>query len=162
MNWSEICERVYQSGAIQDESDWQIIREQASKLGRPVAILDMQAEREDTPANWPVGWMVLWMNIPDSDFEVPGLVTNTTTLKAFFRTAGEIAAHLYNAGYIVWFHCAAGVSRATTANSVFRMIQFKETRDQALEVIRKARPIINPNPFFMNVLGEIDGDLRNE
>ncbi|HWP97065.1 MAG TPA: hypothetical protein VN426_09450 [Syntrophomonadaceae bacterium] len=157
-NWNEISPGVYQSGQIVNKTDWQIIKDESERIGKPIAILDMQLERQDVPPEWETGYLTFWFPIPDSKFTIRHMPDNS--MKTLFTCVGQVATNLYNAGYMLWFHCAEGVSRATTAHTVFRMLQFKETRYQALKVIRRARPIVNPNPYFMDVLIQIEKEIR--
>jgi hypothetical protein len=56
------------------------------------------------------------------------------------------------AGLPVYIHCAAGVSRAAMVMAAYLMARDGCSRDQALARIRAKRPIIGPNPAFMQLL----------
>jgi protein-tyrosine phosphatase len=157
LNWNEISPGVYQSGQITDKSDWEIIKVESERIGKPIAIIDMQLEREDVPHSWETGYLMFWFPIPDNTFAIRNMSDNP--MKTLFKCIGQVAANLYAAGYMLWFHCSLGISRSTTANAVFRMLQFNETMDKALEFIKNARPIVNPNPYFMDILLQIQNEV---
>lgn len=59
-------------------------------------------------------------------------------------------------------HCAAGISRSTTILASYIMRRDNLTTDQALNIIRRARPIINPNPGFVSQLRALEKELKNK
>ncbi|EEA05238.1 dual specificity protein phosphatase, putative [Cryptosporidium muris RN66] len=52
----------------------------------------------------------------------------------------------------VYIHCAAGISRAPTICAAFLIKELKITTQQALKLIKLARPYIAPNPGFLKQL----------
>lgn len=57
-------------------------------------------------------------------------------------------------------HCAAGVSRSTTVLTAWIMKSFNLSLDESLTLIRKRRPIVNPNYGFIQILKEYENFLR--
>jgi hypothetical protein len=53
-----------------------------------------------------------------------------------------------------YVHCYAGISRSAMVTAAYLMKKHNWSRDEALAVIRKSRPIISPNPAFMERLAE--------
>jgi hypothetical protein len=65
-----------------------------------------------------------------------------------------------DAGERVLVHCHAGVSRSATVVLLYLMVYHGLGLDEALALLRKARPIVNPNAGFMRHLRATDGRLR--
>ena len=59
----------------------------------------------------------------------------------------------------VLVHCNAGISRSTTIILAFLMKEKKMGLNEALELVRIARPIAKPNPGFMKQLRTYEKDL---
>ncbi|KAF5223945.1 putative phopshatase [Trypanosoma cruzi] len=60
----------------------------------------------------------------------------------------------------ILLHCFAGLSRSVTVAAAYIMRRYNVTRDEALDIIREARPAAQPNPGFMNMLLEYEKSLR--
>jgi hypothetical protein len=60
----------------------------------------------------------------------------------------------------VYVHCAAGVSRSGMVSTAYLMYEHNWTRDQALEFVQSKRPIVLPNPAFMQLLSEWEQSLK--
>ena len=57
----------------------------------------------------------------------------------------------------VFVHCAAGISRSSTLLAAHLLLAHPElTVASALDLIRAARPVIQPNPGFLQVLYDIE------
>jgi protein-tyrosine phosphatase len=52
----------------------------------------------------------------------------------------------------VLVHCHAGISRSVSIVIYYIMKKYKKTYDEALILIRRNRPIANPNPHFAEQL----------
>ncbi|KAG0735799.1 hypothetical protein G6F57_010447 [Rhizopus arrhizus] len=49
-------------------------------------------------------------------------------------------------------HCLAGVSRSPTVVAAYLMVTEKRRFKEALALIKRVRPFVNPNPGFLNQL----------
>ncbi len=76
---------------------------------------------------------------------------NDNTLKMFDDGAKFINDNL-NIGKIVFVHCVAGVSRSASVVIYYLMKYDKMKYRDAYEAVKKSRPIIAPNNFFVNML----------
>ena len=76
---------------------------------------------------------------------------NDDTLELFDDGAKFINDNL-NIGKIVFAHCVAGVSRSASVVIYYLMKYDKMKYRDAYETVKKCRPIIAPNNFFVNVL----------
>jgi hypothetical protein len=77
----------------------------------------------------------------------------TPTLDWLRRQVDLIDRHR-RAGRVVYVHCRNGVSRSGMVVTAYLMTKHNWPRDRALEFIRARRPIVRPNPAFMNLLNE--------
>lgn len=148
--YTETSPNVFHSGDIAD-TEWAIVKDICRQRDMPVAVFNMQCEYQDRPpAGFPYGCTVLWMNVPD-------FIDNMYSVAAvdFYTAVGETAVAFHKAGYILWFHCLAGVNRSTTANVAFRILQYGETSEGALAAVRAVRPCINLFPTNTKILSEI-------
>ena len=55
----------------------------------------------------------------------------------------------------------AGVSRSSTIAIAYLMKEYDLPLTEALEIVKTARPIINPNKGFMELLQEYDENLAH-
>ena len=55
----------------------------------------------------------------------------------------------------ILFHCHSGVSRSATFAIAYLIKMYKLTKDEALNLVKSKRSIINPNYGFMKILDEI-------
>ncbi|KAG7093920.1 hypothetical protein E1B28_007556 [Marasmius oreades] len=69
-------------------------------------------------------------------------------LQHFLPSISFIQAEL-NKGRGVLVHCQAGLSRSVAIVAAYLMYDRHLTPDEALDLIRKARPFIDPNPGFL-------------
>jgi hypothetical protein len=65
-----------------------------------------------------------------------------------------------HAGKTVYVHCRAGVSRSGMVVTAYVMFARGWTRDEALAFVRSRRPIVRPNPAFMQLLEEWEQALK--
>ncbi|KAK7061111.1 tyrosine protein phosphatase yvh1 [Paramarasmius palmivorus] len=72
----------------------------------------------------------------------------TDILQHFLPSISFIQAEL-NKGRGVLVHCQAGISRSSAIVAAYLMYDRHLTPDEALDLIRKARPSIDPNPGFL-------------
>ncbi|KAL0576450.1 tyrosine protein phosphatase yvh1 [Marasmius crinis-equi] len=72
-------------------------------------------------------------------------------LQHFLPSISFIQAEL-NKGRGVLVHCQAGMSRSVAIVAAYLMYERKLTPDEALELIRKSRPDVDPNPGFLTQL----------
>jgi hypothetical protein len=66
------------------------------------------------------------------------------------------------AGHTVFVHCEAGVSRSGLVAAAYFMWRNHWPRDRALAFLRTTRPIVNPNPAFMDLLSVWEHDLADQ
>ena len=52
----------------------------------------------------------------------------------------------------VYVHCLNGASRGGMVVVAYEMFKMKWTRDEALSFVRSRRPVVRPNPAFMQLL----------
>lgn len=156
-NIHETSEDVFQSGEPFHQHEWNKIIEVGKDRGKPVAVIDLRDERnlEKYRIPCPEGWANIWLPIPDWAFSIyPDYL-----MVDFFRKAGNICKTLHEQGFIVWIHCAAGISRSTAVNMAYRMIAKGETVDVALEAIRRVRSFAGPNQHFRSALLDLEEEL---
>jgi len=93
----------------------------------------------------------VWDRIPDSA-PAPSL--------DWLRKQVDFVDAQYSAGRTVYVHCYGGVSRAGMVVAAYLMSKHGWTRDQALDFARSKRPIVKPNPAFMELLLEWERTLK--
>ncbi|RNF15032.1 phopshatase [Trypanosoma conorhini] len=59
----------------------------------------------------------------------------------------------------ILLHCFAGLSRSVTVAAAYIMSRYNMTCDEALDLIKKARPAAQPNPGFMQSLRDFEKSL---
>jgi protein-tyrosine phosphatase len=75
--------------------------------------------------------------------------------KRYFQTSKQfIDDALHNNGKVL-IHCWAGISRSTTILTYYLMKTLNISLEEALKIIRKCRPIANPNYGFIKQLQTI-------
>jgi len=94
-----------------------------------------------------------WDPIPDRA-PAPGL--------DWLRKQVDFVAAQRKAGRTVFVHCRAGISRSTMVVTAYLMQKHHWTRDRALEFVRSKRPIVQPNPAFMDLLLEWERALKEK
>jgi hypothetical protein len=72
----------------------------------------------------------------------------------WLRQQVEFVDQQRRAGLPAYVHCQAGISRGGMVVTAYLMARDGLTRDQALALIRTRRPMVRPNPAFMNLLLE--------
>lgn len=70
------------------------------------------------------------------------------------------AAHAFIDRAPTVVHCAMGISRSATLVISYLMKKEGLSLKQAVDVVRKARPIVNPNPGFMRQLLSFEAELN--
>ena len=70
----------------------------------------------------------------------------------FFEKAADVIADARRNGSRVLVHCAAGVSRSSTAVMAYLMIHEDYGWADALEYLREGRPCVNPHPLLVRSL----------
>ncbi|TFK25308.1 phosphatases II [Coprinopsis marcescibilis] len=78
--------------------------------------------------------------------------TPDADILAHFIPAINFITHQLGKGYKVLVHCHAGISRSTTIVAAYLMLTRRLTVDAALDIIREARSIIDPNEGFLKQL----------
>jgi hypothetical protein len=63
-------------------------------------------------------------------------------------------------GENVLVHCHMGISRSATVVLLYLMLEHGVSLDAALRHLKKVRPVVNPNPGFMEHLRATDARLR--
>jgi hypothetical protein len=84
-----------------------------------------------------------WEPIPDTG-PAPSL--------DWLRRQVEFITEQRRAGFTVFVHCRAGISRSGMVVAAYLMARDGYTRDEAIELLRTKRPRVGPNPAFMELL----------
>ena len=71
----------------------------------------------------------------------------------FFEISKQFIDNALQNNGVVLIHCRAGVSRSVTMLMYYLMKTLNISPEEALKLIRKCRPIANPNPGFLKQLG---------
>ena len=69
-------------------------------------------------------------------------------LGAHFMKAVAFIKSALAAGGVVFVHCWAGISRSSSCIAAYLMYEHGMSLSNALNLIRRGRSIINPNPGF--------------
>jgi Dual specificity phosphatase, catalytic domain len=80
----------------------------------------------------------------------------------WLREAVEWVDTQRRAGLTTYVHCHAGVSRSGMVVTAYLMSRNHWTRDEALTFVRTRRPQVQPNPAFMERLGDWERACRNK
>ena len=80
----------------------------------------------------------------------------------WLRRQVEFIADQRKADGIVFVHCRQGVSRGGMVIVAYLMHEHHWGRDEALEYARTKRPLVRPNPAFMDRLEEWENQLKDE
>lgn len=83
----------------------------------------------------------------------------TSDLSRYFATCNERIAEALAEGSGALVHCVAGISRSATIVTAFLMHHLKISCDDAMDMLRNARPAIYPNPGFLVQLREYEKEL---
>jgi protein-tyrosine phosphatase len=75
--------------------------------------------------------------------------------KRYFKTSKQFIDDALHDNGKVLIHCRAGVSRSVTILTYYLMKTLNITLEEALKLIRKCRPIANPNYGFIKQLQTI-------
>lgn len=70
----------------------------------------------------------------------------------YFNEAYRFIKHFQERGVPVFIHCVAGKSRSTSLVTYFLMRKYGITAIQALDVLKRRRPIVRPNDGFLKQL----------
>ena len=134
--------KIYHAGWI-DQPD--VFR---STVPAPYAIISLAVDPKYDPTEFsnlqPNMLFLLRWNIDDG----PSGVLSDANLT---RIASMTQSFLRD-GTNIFVHCVAGVSRSTYIHAAIRMYSLGETADQALNSIAKIRPMIDPQPAFVEHL----------
>lgn len=87
-----------------------------------------------------------WDDIPSQNINI-----NNT----LFRMIDIIDSYLTNNQKVV-VNCFAGVSRSSSIVIAYIMYKYKLTLEEAFQYVKSKRPIIQPNPGFMQQLKELE------
>jgi hypothetical protein len=85
-----------------------------------------------------------WRPIPDDPREVPSL--------DWLDVTADLVAGWRRAGRTVLCHCAAGISRSPTVACAYLMKQNDWAADEAIARAKVARPVMDPNFGFRDLL----------
>lgn len=80
-----------------------------------------------------------------------------------FRFFAGVCARLESArrnGDVVLVHCAAGISRSATLLAAWLMFRRNWSAEEAIEFLRRKRPIVNPNRGFRKQLVRWEEHLK--
>lgn len=67
----------------------------------------------------------------------------------------------HRAGRTVYVHCQNGVSRSGMAIVAYEMAKNRWSLDEAMAFVRERRPGLRPNPAFMVLLKDWEGEQRH-
>jgi len=81
-----------------------------------------------------------------------GIEDGRLTNIGVFKKAAEVIHHARSAGKTVLVHCAAGVSRSSTAVLAYLMLYENMGWVEALEYVQKSRSCVNPHPLLVRSL----------
>ena len=81
-----------------------------------------------------------------------GIDDGRLTYCGVFEKAADVIAEARRGGKRVLVHCAAGVSRSSTAVMAYLMIHEDMGWADALEYLREGRPCVNPHPLLVRSL----------
>ena len=71
------------------------------------------------------------------------------------ETTDDIRSELQK-GTNVFVHCFAGVSRSSSIVIAYIMYKYKLTLEEAFQYVKSKRPIVQPNPGFMQQLKRLE------
>jgi hypothetical protein len=94
-----------------------------------------------------------WQPIPDGP--------PAPTLQWLGQQVDFIALHR-QAGRTVFVHCDAGISRSGMVVTAYIMWQHHLSVADALEFVRRQRPVANPNPAFRQLLAEWETSMTTQ
>lgn len=116
----------------------------------------------------------LWEMYP-GDFKykrIDVIDSNYSSMTKYFTDVADYIHEIVTSGRKVLVHCVAGVSRSATLVAAYLILTQGYTADDAVTVIRRSRPQIQPNEAFMGQLKTltpgkyfhfpISGSLPNE
>jgi len=101
------------------------------------------------------------MAFPD-DFEYkmfPLLDKPSEDIKRFFDEASIYIHEILSSNKKILVHCFAGKSRSTTIMIAYFIKYCKMTTEEALDVIKKKRPVVQPNLGFIKQLKDYEKSL---
>lgn len=102
---------------------------------------------------FPDNFKYLQLNFADND--------KTEIQQYFSETFEFISSALENSG-IVYVHCAMGVSRSSSIVIAFLMKYMKLDFNNALSIVERCRPIVQPNQGFIKQLQEYENKLKEQ
>ena len=97
----------------------------------------------------------VYKNIKLFDDPTPGKEDVGKELEPIFHYIKTVV--MSNPSNKIFVHCHAGISRSATVVTYYLMKRYELSLATALTRLRKARPIINPNPWYMEVLTKLPG-----
>ncbi|TFH41203.1 MAG: dual specificity protein phosphatase family protein [Lysobacterales bacterium] len=92
------------------------------------------------------------LSVPKIQLVKIGIEDGRLTNTGVFGKAAEVIHQARSAGKTVLVHCAAGVSRSSTAVLAYLMLYENMGWVQALEHVQKSRPCVNPHPLLVRSL----------
>jgi hypothetical protein len=98
----------------------------------------------------------LWAPLYDSG---PGVAASEPTLDFLRRVVGFIAEQR-RAGRTTYVHCMVGQNRSGAVVTAFLMQEHGMGRDEALAFLQQRRPVVQPDPTLMQLLGEWERVLK--
>mmetsp|Transcript_152 Transcript_152/g.203 ORF Transcript_152/g.203 Transcript_152/m.203 type:complete len:195 (-) Transcript_152:74-658(-) len=83
-------------------------------------------------------------------------------LTPYFDDIVEFIHSAISSGGRVFVHCRRGKSRSASFVLAYLMSKHSHSLDDALEFVKQKRPIVRPNPGFINQLKEFESKLSNQ
>jgi len=134
-DWSLIKDGLYMGGHVE---------EPPPGTG---AVLNLCPHQDPYEAATPI-----WEPIPDSE-PAPSV--------EWLREKVDFIERQRRAGVTVYVHCRAGVSRSGMVVTAYEMFKSQRGVDDALAFVRSKRPVTQPNPAFLQRLGEWEQTLKS-
>jgi protein tyrosine phosphatase len=78
----------------------------------------------------------------------------------YFRETGEFINNAVSTGKNILVHCHAGISRSASIIIAYLISWTNRSFDQSYSLVKSRRPIINPNPGFINQLKKLEKDIK--
>lgn len=136
VNWSKIDAGLYVGGAVKELP--------------PLceAVLDLRTKgRELLPTK-----AITVMPLRDGDADAVTVF--------WIDAAVDVVRAYWDAGWQPLIHCEDGVSRSGLVAIAFEMSMRGLTLDQAIDYVRRGRPVISPHPLFIAALERYEKYLR--
>lgn len=97
-----------------------------------------------------------------SFLHIPSLDTPSQDLSKYFDLVYDFIDAYHKAGRKVLVHCHAGISRSSTLLASYLMRKYKLRANEAVQLLKSKRGIVDPNPGFLKQLRAHEQSLNRE